>query len=140
MAERTYIVPVAPLRVARRVLEAAIDDVREKLRSQRMIGSLEHPADGRLRLTDASHIVHDLRMEDGRLVVELEFVDNEQGHLAENFLSIGHTYPVHAALRAQGTRDKVGLIQDMKIVGVDLCTGPLPDEPAAVDRLGDLVR
>jgi len=136
-----YTLPVAPIHTTASELRAAIARVQEKIEGRRMIGELSSPeATGRMRLTTASHIVTGLRVKaDGQLETDLEFVDNEQGRMARTFVEIGRTYPVHGVIRAFGTRHGQ-LVRGMEIITVDLNIGAIPDGPAVIDLLGDVVR
>jgi len=133
--------PVAPINTTASELTAAVARVQEKIAARRMIGELWSPEmTGRIRLTSASHVVVGLRVkEDGSLEADFEFVDNEQGRMAESFAEIGTSYPVHGTLRAYGT-SRGRLVRDLEIITVDLSVGDYPDNPCAIDLLGDVVR
>lgn len=116
------------------VLKQAVDDAQDKIKSRRLIGEIDPPGDGRVRIGRASHIVTDLRIEkDGSMMASLEFLDTEAGRLALHAVKMG--VPLNMVTRATGTVEG-NVVKDMRLIGVDIDSesfGGYP--PSAVDQL-----
>lgn len=125
----------------RDVLHKAVDDAQERVRGRRLIGEMGNPADGKSRISQASHVVTDLRVDArGRVVADLEFLDTAAGkHLKAMFdRGVG---PIGGSLRGVGSVDANGVVgPDYKLTGVDVLPGFPEEEPDAVTQLGDVAR
>lgn len=116
------------------VLKKAVDDAQDKVKARRLIGEIDPPGDGRSRISRASHVVTDLRIEkDGSVKADLEFLDTEAGRLARHAVMTG--MPLSVGMRATGT--VVGnVVENMNLLGVDFdfdAVGCYP--PSVVDQL-----
>jgi len=120
------------------VLRKMVEDSQEKIAAGRMIGEIEPPG-GRLRISHASHIVRDMRVEsDGSIVATVEFADTPAGRIAQEMMKQG--LPMAGTLRGRGAVDKNKVVGGVTLDGVDI-TMFEPEFPrSAVDQMGDLVR
>ncbi len=59
------------------------------LSEKKVFGELDHPADGRTQLQRTSHIITNLRIEDGRIVGESEILDTTRGRDLQALLKSG---------------------------------------------------
>jgi hypothetical protein len=120
------------------VLRKAVAKAQEKVKHRRMLGAIEPPADGKTRLAHVSHVVTDLKVdENGEVLADLEFLDTEAGKLVVDSLLVG--VPMHVNMRALGTPNSRGVIEDLELLAVDIQSGLAPREPDVVDKLAKLV-
>ena len=74
----------------RRVLEKAIEEFKELIKEGRAVGTLEHPADGKTRVSDISHKIVDIYMEeDGTVVGVAECLNTSAGRELQALLEAG---------------------------------------------------
>lgn len=121
------------------VLRKAIADAQPRIEAGRMIGQLENPADGKTRLSEASHIVRKMRVNaKGEIIGTLEFVDTPVGKAVFEMVKQGGL--VAGTLRGTGTVEN-GVVSDMTLGSVDVTmAAPEFEIPSAVDKLADIVR
>lgn len=119
------------------VLRKAIEDAQPRIKAGRMIGEINPPGDGRSRISHASHIVRDMRVEsDGSVVASVEFVDSPAGRTALEMVTQG--LPMSGALRGTGAVTN-GVVGNMTLSGVDITLFEPESPPSAVDQLADIV-
>ena len=122
------------------VLRKMIEQAQPSIDARRMIGQLDSPSDGKSRLSQASHIVTNLRIDErGCVKADVEFIDTPTGKVSKEMLKMGA--PMHGALRGVGTRGPDGkLVVEGRLTAVDLLPGFPEEDPDVVTQLGDVVR
>ena len=123
------------------VLKKAVADAQERVKAGRMIGQLESPADGVSRLSQASHVVEDLRVDArGRVKADLEILDTAAGRHLKAMFDHG-VERVSGSLRGIGSVGPDGVVgPDYKLLSLDVVPGFFEEEPDAVTQLGDIAR
>lgn len=72
------------------IYEREVMKMTEAVERRRAFGELDHPADGKTKLTRASHIITSLKVEDdGRVVGEAEILDTPNGRTLKAILEAG---------------------------------------------------
>lgn len=72
----------------RGIYEREVKRLSETIGSRRAFGELDHPADGKTKLTRASHLITNLTIEDdGRVIGEAEILDTPAGRTLKAILS-----------------------------------------------------
>jgi len=72
------------------VLEKAVDAMKELVADRQLWGMLGMPSDGKNRITDVSHLVTDIQMDDsGTMLVEVEPMKTPNGRVLYELLSFG---------------------------------------------------
>jgi uncharacterized small protein (DUF1192 family) len=69
--------------------EREISRLRPLMKDRKLFGCLDHPADGRTRLNEVSHIITDLRCDGGKVIGEAEVLDTERGNNLRSILKSG---------------------------------------------------
>lgn len=71
----------------RKVWQREIQRIQEAIRAGKVLGHLDHPADGKTSLKHVSHIITALEMlDDGQIVGEAKILDNEHGRQLRSIL------------------------------------------------------
>ena len=74
----------------RRVLEKAVEEFKELIKEGRAVGTLEHPEDGKTKVSDISHKIVDIYMEeDGTVVGIAECLNTSAGKELQALLEAG---------------------------------------------------
>jgi hypothetical protein len=71
------------------VWEKEIKRLNTAMTERQVFGEIDHPSDGRTSLQRVSHIVTEMRIEDGILVGEAEILPTEKGKILETLLKSG---------------------------------------------------
>lgn len=109
------------------VWEKEIKRLNKALKERRVFGEVDHPSDGQTKLARVSHIVTELRIEDGLVVGEAEILPTEAGR---NLLALMQAnVPVGVSSRGFGsvkTNDKNEDVvqEDYKLVTFDFVADP----------------
>ncbi len=69
-----------------KVWESQIKRLKSAMLERRVLGEIDHPSDGRTSLQRVSHIVTDMRVENGVLIGEAEILPTEKGKILETLL------------------------------------------------------
>lgn len=69
--------------------EREIGRLSEAMKSRRVLGELDHPADGRTKLVRVSHLLTNLRIENNQIIGEAEIMDTPNGRILKAILDAG---------------------------------------------------
>ena len=109
------------------VWEKEIKRLNKALKERRVLGEIDHPSDGQTKLTRVSHIITDLRIEDGLVVGEAEILPTELG---KNLLALMQAnVPVGVSSRGFGSvkpneKNEDVVQDDYKLVTFDFVADP----------------
>jgi len=73
----------------RSLWEREIGRTSESMKERRVLGELDHPADGRTKLVRASHLMTNLRIEGDEVIGEAEIMDTPNGRILKAILQAG---------------------------------------------------
>ena len=121
----------------RSIMEREIKKMSERITNGTVVGSLDHPGDGKSRLKDASHIIHKVWMsEDGSMNLRAEIVEEcDNGRNLAAFMrrgaKIGMSSRGMGSTRQEGDRQVVN--EDYKLSTFDFVADPAVSDavPAA---------
>jgi hypothetical protein len=95
---------------------------------RRLIGELDHPSDEVVHLSNASHIITDLKMEGKTLIGEAEFLDTPSGRILQELVKAGVRIGISS--RATGAvehdmKEDAYVVQDnLKMITWDMVSDP----------------
>jgi hypothetical protein len=69
---------------SRSLWEKQIDRLSEKIKKRRVLGELDHPTDGKTRLTRVSHLITSLSIEGDELIGETEILNTPHGRILQS--------------------------------------------------------
>lgn len=119
------------------VLRKMVEDAKPRIKAGQMIGEVEPPGDSLSRMSHASHVVRDMKVDRlGRVVGTIEFLDTPAGRTAEAMMK---AQSPHGSLRSEAIVDENGVVTDMKPISFDVTMMEPAYEPSAVDQLADIV-
>lgn len=72
-----------------KLIERELGRLAGGLKERKVLGELDHPADGKTQLARVSHLITDLRLEDSVVVGEAEPLDTERGQTLQALLKSG---------------------------------------------------
>jgi hypothetical protein len=93
-----------------KVIQREIMRLQEDIKNRRVFGELDHPEDGKTRLSRVSHIITDLRMEGNIVYGTAEILDTEAGLNLKAILQAGGEVGVSS--RGFGTVNEEGVVND----------------------------
>jgi len=101
-----------------------INELQEKVKSSKLLGELDHPKDFDISLSNVSHVVEDLRYDEGKKQVlgKIRLLNTTKGKEAQALIKDG--IPLHISSRAAGTVDESGKVKIKKFFTYDLVADP----------------
>lgn len=112
----------------RKNFEPALESLGEKLKRKQVYGELDHPDDGKTKLTRASHIITNLTVQDDGVVMgEAEILPTPNGKILRALIEAGCEVGVSSRGRGSTTRNKEGhdvVGEDFALVTYDFVAEP----------------
>ena len=101
-----------------------INELKEKVKTNKLLGELDHPKDFDVSLSNVSHVVEDLTYDsDNKQVVgKIRLLNTSKGKEAQALIKDG--IPLHISSRAAGTVDENGKVKIKKFFTYDLVADP----------------
>ena len=97
------------------VLENCVKSLTEKLSGRELVGELDHPADGVVKLQNASHLITKLEWQGNDLIGEAEILPTPAGQIAKSLINAG--VKIGISSRGMGTLSES--VKGPKIVNDD---------------------
>ena len=97
------------------VLENCVKSLNEKLKGRELVGELDHPADGVVKLQNASHLITKLEWQGNDLIGEAEILPTPAGQIAKSLINAG--VKIGISSRGMGTLSES--VKGAKIVNDD---------------------
>ena len=97
------------------VLENCVKSLTEKLSGRELVGELDHPADGVVKLQNASHLITKLEWQGNDLIGEAEILPTPAGQIAKSLINAG--VKIGISSRGMGTLSES--VKGAKIVNDD---------------------
>lgn len=120
----------------KQVWEKEIKRLNKALKERRVFGEVDHPSDGQTKLTRVSHIVTELRIENGLVVGEAEILPTEMG---KNLLALMQAnVPVGVSSRGFGSIKTNEKNEDVVQDDYKLVTFDFVADPADVDAFPEV--
>ena len=111
----------------KKVWEKEIGRLEASMKNRRVFGEMDHPVDGRTSLNRVSHIVTDMRLEDGILVGEAEIMPTDKGRnlmaLLKSGCQIGVSSRGYGSTKSNDKGEEV-VQEDYKLVTFDFVADP----------------
>lgn len=128
--------PTANGRVySKKLWETNIGRLAKKMSEKQVFGELDHPMDGKTKLARVSHILTNLKLEDGKVVGEAEIVDTGKGKDLKALIKAGARVGVSSRGFGSTVTDGRGheiVGEDYKLMTFDFVADPA-DETAVPD-------
>jgi hypothetical protein len=109
------------------VLESCVKSLQEKLNGRELVGELDHPADGVVKLQNASHLITKLEWKGNDLIGEAEILPTPAGQIAKSLINAG--VKIGISSRGMGTLSEASegskiVNPDYKMITFDLVADP----------------
>jgi len=109
------------------VLEGCVKSLQEKLSGRELVGELDHPADGVVKLQNASHLITKLEWKGNDLIGEAEILPTPAGQIAKSLINAG--VKIGISSRGMGTLSESSegakiVNADYKMITFDLVADP----------------
>jgi len=109
------------------VLENCVKSLNEKLKGRELVGELDHPADGVVKLQNASHLITKLEWQGNDLIGEAEILPTPAGQIAKSLINAG--VKIGISSRGMGTLSEASegakiVNDDYKMITFDLVADP----------------
>ena len=109
------------------VLENCVKSLGEKLKGRELVGELDHPADGVVKLQNASHLITKLEWQGNDLIGEAEILPTPAGQIAKSLINAG--VKIGISSRGMGTLSESVkgpkiVNDDYKMITFDLVADP----------------
>ena len=109
------------------VLESCVKNLHEKLKGRELVGELDHPADGVVKLQNASHLITKLEWQGNDLIGEAEILPTPAGQIAKSLINAG--VKIGISSRGMGTLSEASegskiVNDDYKMITFDLVADP----------------
>ena len=109
------------------VLEGCVKSLQEKLNGRELVGELDHPADGVVKLQNASHLITKLEWKGNDLIGEAEILPTPAGQIAKSLINAG--VKIGISSRGMGTLSESSegakiVNPDYKMITFDLVADP----------------
>lgn len=128
--------PTANGRVySKKLWESNIGRLSKKMTERQVFGELDHPMDGKTKLTRVSHILTNLKIEEGKILGEAEVVDTGKGKDLKALIKAGARVGVSSRGFGSTMTDGRGLEivgEDYRLMTFDFVADPA-DETAVPD-------
>ena len=101
-----------------------IKELQEKVKTNKLLGELDHPKDFDISLSNVSHVIEDLKYDEGKKQVlgRIRLLNTSKGKEAQALIEDG--IPLHISSRAAGTVDEAGKVKIKKFFTDDLVADP----------------
>ena len=101
-----------------------INELKEKVKTNKLLGELDHPKDFDISLSNVSHVVEDLNYDRDKKQVlgRIRLLNTSKGKEAQALIEDG--IPLHISSRAAGTVDEAGKVKIKKFFTYDLVADP----------------
>jgi hypothetical protein len=101
-----------------------INELKEKVKSGKLLGELDHPKDFDISLSNVSHVVESLEYdsEKKQVIGRIRLLNTTKGKEAQSLIKDG--IPLHISSRAAGTVDESGKVKIKKFFTYDLVADP----------------
>jgi hypothetical protein len=101
-----------------------INELKEKVKTNKLLGELDHPKDFDVSLSNVSHVVEDLTYDSNKKQVlgRIRLLNTSKGKEAQALIEDG--IPLHISSRAAGTVDEAGKVKIKKFFTYDLVADP----------------
>jgi methyl-accepting chemotaxis protein len=101
-----------------------INELKEKVKTNKLLGELDHPKDFDISLSNVSHVIEDLDYDSDKKQVlgRIRLLNTSKGKEAQALIEDG--IPLHISSRAAGTVDEAGKVKIKKFFTYDLVADP----------------
>ena len=101
-----------------------INELKEKVKTNKLLGELDHPKDFDISLSNVSHVIEDLEYDKDKKQVlgRIRLLNTSKGKEAQALIEDG--IPLHISSRAAGTVDEAGKVKIKKFFTYDLVADP----------------
>jgi len=101
-----------------------INELKEKVKTNKLLGELDHPKDFDISLSNVSHVIEDLDYDSDKKQVlgRIRLLNTSKGKEAQALIEDG--IPLHISSRAAGTVDESGKVKIKKFFTYDLVADP----------------
>ena len=101
-----------------------INELKEKVKTNKLLGELNHPKDFDISLSNVSHVIEDLEYDSNKKQVlgRIRLLNTSKGKEAQALIEDG--IPLHISSRAAGTVDEAGKVKIKKFFTYDLVADP----------------
>ena len=101
-----------------------INELQQKVKTNKLLGELDHPKDFDISLSNVSHVVEDLTYDKDKKQVlgRIRLLNTSKGKEAKALIKDG--IPLHISSRAAGTVDEAGKVKIKKFFTYDLVADP----------------
>ena len=101
-----------------------INELKEKVKTNKLLGELDHPKDFDISLSNVSHVIEDLDYDSSKKQVlgRIRLLNTSKGKEAQALIEDG--IPLHISSRAAGTVDESGKVKIKKFFTYDLVADP----------------
>ena len=101
-----------------------INELKEKVKTNKLLGELDHPKDFDISLSNVSHVIEDLDYDSNKKQVlgRIRLLNTSKGKEAQALIEDG--IPLHISSRAAGTVDESGKVKIKKFFTYDLVADP----------------
>jgi len=111
----------------RKILEAQVQAIQEKIGDRSLVGALDHPANDAIHLSQASHLITGLSVDkDGSVIGECEILSTPNGKIVEALIDCGVKIGISSRGVGSVTEGIKGKIvnEDFKLITFDLVSDP----------------
>ena len=111
----------------RKILEAQVQAIQEKISDRSLVGALDHPANDAIHLSQASHVITGLNVaKDGSVIGECEILSTPNGKIVEALINDGVKIGISSRGVGSVTEGIKGKIvnEDFKLITFDLVSDP----------------
>lgn len=112
----------------RSVLEASIETLKPTMQSRQLLGELDHPAEGVVKLQNASHLITNLSWKGNDMIGEAEILNTPAGKIAQALIRDG--VQIGISSRGQGSLSEANsegyakVNEDYRMITFDLVADP----------------
>ena len=101
-----------------------IKELQDKVKTNKLLGELDHPKDFDISLSNVSHVIEDLQYDESKKQVlgRIRLLNTSKGKEAQALVEDG--IPLHISSRAAGTVDEAGKVKIKKFFTYDLVADP----------------
>jgi hypothetical protein len=101
-----------------------IKELQDKVKTNKLLGELDHPKDFDISLSNVSHVIEDLQYDESKKQVlgRIRLLNTSKGKEAQALIEDG--IPLHISSRAAGTVDEAGKVKIKKFFTYDLVADP----------------
>ena len=111
----------------KKVLESQVKAIQEKISDRSLVGALDHPANDAIHLSQASHLITNLWLEDnGDVMGECEILSTPNGQIVQNLIDDGVKIGISSRGVGSVSESIKGKVvnEDFKLITFDLVSDP----------------